>query len=934
MVNNINCMHVNYCGNKQTINKKRNSVPFKSNNALQVNKLSDSINTFGIKVPLTYCKTGEKDLPFGLKAHFYKLSNGQRVVIVPKEGKTVVKSYVNTGSMNEPDNLRGISHYIEHNLFNGSDGLSAGEFFKATDNMGAETNASTGTAETNYYISSHLLNEGDLEKEIKLHSSMIETPKFALDMLEKEKGIVNSEINIATAEPMHIAYGRTLKNLFNIKSTSEDLIAGSTHNITNLTRDDVVNYFNNNYYPANIVTVVTGEVEPEETVRLLAKNFSSRKLPPSSRHYEELKPIEKTVREDIISDKTNSAFINMGFSGPAYNNVKDHIKLEALAELMFYSSSASKIFDSLNTTPELIIEKILAKPGAPSAMMIVSDSAENNCEILLRKIYGRIQKYQQQQVSDSELNIVKQNMKRAFANMMESSAAVNSFVGESVLDGAVDSLEDYEKIIDAMTPKDLQETAKKYFDLNKTAITVLHPKQTDIDTISKNFMNSKDVSFTGAVKKKAYNIDNIKQYKLQNNYNLVTYNSNFPDVYANIIVKSDKPIVPKNPATFSVLNEILKYGTSYKTKEEMSRLKENEGIALSVVATRDGLVGSFDCEVKNCDKAFALYRELQENPRFTEESFNKAVLYVKDILSRSEKSPLNKLNPELDEFSHTNEKIIEGLKTLTLDDVKQLYSQLLTHNRAIASYAAPFTKNPELKNNIIALTSLLKPVNPYKPILIDDYKPIIKTKVLTDVDDKNQANIMLAYKFKSSENLKDVAALNLMNIIFGNGPTSRLFNDLREKQKLAYHVKSKISSENTTGKILMKIGTTTDNKSTGEQSFDNLQKSINGFMDNINRIKSEKVSQDELEKAKLAMKNDILSMNEKTIGKNVSILESASGWYGVDEMNKLLEIIDTITVEDIYNTANHVFGGNPIYSITATKDTLDYNEDYLRNLAK
>ena len=85
-------------------------------------------------------------------------------------------------------------HYIEHNLFNGSRGLEQGDFFKQVDKMGASTNASTGFAETNYYISSNLINKDDLENKIKIHASMLETPLFAIDKLEKEKGIVNSEI--------------------------------------------------------------------------------------------------------------------------------------------------------------------------------------------------------------------------------------------------------------------------------------------------------------------------------------------------------------------------------------------------------------------------------------------------------------------------------------------------------------------------------------------------------------------------------------------------------------------------------------------------------------------------------------------------------------------------------------------------------------------
>ena len=326
--------------------QNKNKICFKGNNTQtnpQIEQLPDVSPDFAIKTPMAYVKTGEMEFPYGTKAYCYKLSNGQKVIIVPQEGETVLRSYVNTGSMNEPDKLRGISHYIEHNLFNGSRGLEQGDFFKQVDKMGASTNASTGFAETNYYISSNLINKDDLENKIKIHASMLETPLFAIDKLEKEKGIVNSEINMITSDPENLAINKMLKNLYGINSTSTDLIGGTTDNITNLTREDVVNYYNNNYYPSNMVTVITGEVTPDETIRLISKYFTSKKQPSGQRKFEKLTPIQKAVREDIISDKATASHIVVGFNGANAKNIKDRILEEAVIEIL--SGSATSRID-------------------------------------------------------------------------------------------------------------------------------------------------------------------------------------------------------------------------------------------------------------------------------------------------------------------------------------------------------------------------------------------------------------------------------------------------------------------------------------------------------------------------------------------------------------------------------------------------------------
>ena len=109
----------------------------------QVTSLSNVTPDYAVKTPIAYSHVEDIKLTDGLVAKCYKLANGQKVVVVPKDGPTFVKSYVNTGSFNEPDHLRGISHYIEHNLFNGSEALGEKVFFDEVNKMGAATNAST-----------------------------------------------------------------------------------------------------------------------------------------------------------------------------------------------------------------------------------------------------------------------------------------------------------------------------------------------------------------------------------------------------------------------------------------------------------------------------------------------------------------------------------------------------------------------------------------------------------------------------------------------------------------------------------------------------------------------------------------------------------------------------------------------------------------------
>ena len=902
----------------------------------QVKELSNIRPDYSVKTPMTYTKTGDINFPYNTKAHCYKLANGQKIIIVPQEGETVLRTYVNTGSMNEPDQIRGISHYIEHNLFNGSEGLEQGDFFRNVDKMGASTNASTGFAETNYYISSNLLNSNDLENKIKLHASMLETPLFATDKLEKEKGIVNSEINMITSNPENLAVNKMLKNLYGIKTTSTDIIGGTTNNITALTRDDVVNYYNNNYYPANMVTVISGDVKPDETIQLISKYFSSKKQAPAQRHLEKFTPIQNTIREDIISDKATASTVVVGFNAPASSDTKGRIYAEALSELLSMSSTSriNKKLKPLNTSSSVQDEKISTNSQDGRAFIVTSECSDENSEKVLKTIFNEIGNIANNPPTDDEMQIIKKHMLNNFSKLFERSFATNDLIGTSMLENNTEFLNTFEETVKSMSAKDLVETAKKYLDVNKASVTVIHPSTATPESITKRH---KSVSFTGTEKKEALNMSSVKEYNLANNLRVATINSKTNNANIKMNIFTDDTYKGK-PSASLVLNALLDEGSALRNQETFETDMAKSGITTNCGAGIDSIGATVNCASEDMSKALRGIKEVLETPRFTPEEFEHAKNLIKESITTSEKSAFDKLDTELYKGlpdGYSKEEILSDLDTLTIDDVKVLYNHIIRNGKGEVAISAPFDKKPELKDSLFAELGKFKSFNEFAPALIEDvYTPIEKTKVLTDTDFKNQAEIVEAFKFRVNQNAKDRVTMALLNTILGGNPSSRLFMDLREKEKLAYHVKSNYDTNNNIGVFTLKIGTTTDNKETGEQSFDNIKKSIEGFNRHIDLIKSEKVSNEELNNAKLSLKNNILNSNHTPEGRTTSLLSGLESAYGVNKMNTLFAEIDKITVDDIYNASNYIFAGKPIYSIVATEDSLNANKEFLDGLEK
>lgn len=926
-------------GNDSLQNTSFATNPIQDNQ--KVKELSDVTPDYSVKAPLKYTSLGEQELPMSTKAHFYKLENGQRVVIIPKNGPTIVKTYVNVGSMNEPDRVRGISHFIEHNLFNGSEGLEAGEFFATVNKMGANTNASTGFAATDYYIQSNLLKKNDLETQIRIHSSMIESPKFAQEMIEKEKGPVTSEINMILDDPNNIATNNTLKSLYNIKSTSKDIIGGSVDNIKNITKEDVVDYYKRNYYPANMVTVITGDVEPEKTMTMISKYFKSSNTTPKPRNFEKLVPIEKTVRKDLISDKTNAAVVSIGFNGPKNNNTKDKILLDAFQFFLVGSSVArlNKSLQEIQTNAFISSDRISTKPEDSTVVLFSTETSDTNVENAIKKVFHEVRDLEKNPPTDQELNIVKKKLKLNLAQVFESSGIINSVVGTAMLDNDLKSVTEFENVIDNLSAQDIVDFAKKYFDLKKVAITVVHPPSADMQSIKQNYEKAHNLSFHGKVDeinhKESIDLNKINTYRMTNNLTVVTNDIDKNLATYDLKLSTDAPADIK-PGVADILSIILNRGSETKDEKKFFTNLENQGIQTSFDANERGIFVKSMFLPTDAAAAIKSAKEVVLTPRFTQED----LVYAKNFLrERIQNIPKNSEEGMLKEmfkgqlYGVTSQDILNNLDNIRLSDVKGLYEYVMNNCQGQMVLSAPFEKNANLKEDVLKeLENDFPVLCPTKPTLFSSYKPISSKNIVVQNHNKSQAEIQMGYKFKTNDNMKDSITFDILNTILGGTPSSRLFADLREKQKLAYKVNSKLGAFDNSGLISMYIKTTTDDPSSNVKCYDNLKKSIEGFSSHVKKLTSENVSEDELESAKLILKNKILNYSEMTSDKNISIMLGLNSFYGISQDNQVLEMIDKITADDIKAAANYIFSTKPTISVVATKNTIDNNKDYLQSI--
>ncbi|MBE7703059.1 MAG: insulinase family protein [Cyanobacteria bacterium SIG28] len=906
------------------------------NKKTQISELNSVTPDFAVKMPQKYSLLGVEKTN-GLNIHSYKLANGYRVTVVPMENSPVmVKNYVNVGALNENDKIKGISHFLEHMAFNGTNGtegytkLESGDTFKRIDKIGGWTNASTGYALTDYVNSSPLLEPEDLEEQLKVIAAMTEDLALTDEMIEKEKGPVCSEINMILDDPQTTALDQNVRTLFNINSSADELIGGSVEHIKNLTREDVKAYYDKYYTPDNMNLVITGDVDPQETIELVSKLFKSNKVRKGEVYEERLTPINKTVRKDFISDKAKSTEIVLGFVGPKNNDIKSQFISEIVARYLAQTTvGIRKELKTLNADGGIGMDNVSTNPNAPSYLYYGVTCSDENSEKVLKILFDKLSNLK---TPDEEtVQKIKDKMNMGFKDDLEYSHYINNEIGRNVLLGLGSGIPNYEEIFDSITVEDVERFCKEYLDVKKTAVTLVHPK-VETEEILKNYEEASKISFK-AKKRKPMNVDKVSETTLENNCKLGFYNSKSDNVYFQIKYLYDGKDENINPVAKKVLAHIYGMGTKYMSEEELDKYEEDNNIRVSTSIKSKSMNIKGASSYANFGKTINKARELIYHPRITQEQMDDAIKNIKDSIKRRKPSAKSlyianesKINPMYISAQQT----LAELDKLTLKDIEDTHQYLLKNSKAVITVNIPEGK-PEFKEETIKEFGTLSKVQPYEYQIENVYVENTKPQILTKAYPVSQADIMQTYKFPLEMTPKEMVTASIMNKILSSSSSIGLFNTLREKEHLAYSVHSYVDTIGNSGELSCRILTTTDNKDIGEISYDNVEKSITGFHRQIQKLIDSEYTDEDLESAKRIYKADLLD-NEGVTTKLMDLMSGLTSKEGFDLVNQEYEVVDTITREDIQNFANKVFKNPPIYSIVASKDTLDANKEFLDSL--
>ena len=937
-VSNNGISQINYIKTLETP-KETSGVTFGNNTQQLPSVYTLGASQINSNLPVSYTKLGEIPIP-GVKnnASLFRLANGQRVIILPKKGPTQIKTTFNVGSLNETEDIRGISHYIEHNLFNGSKGLAPKEYDKKVSDMGGYTNASTCFSATDYYMTMQLLDDTSLEEGIKISAAQTQYPLFPPEQLEKEKEAVKSEIDVYKDKIEDVSESRMLKNLFGINTVSTNFILGTKHNINSFNQQKVMDYYNTWYTPDNAVTVITGDVDVNETIGLVSKYFNKpadySKI--NQRHFEPITYLTQPVRTDIVQKGSPYSNISMGFAIPENTSDKDLHAINLLSDILYSPNSRlTKKLDKYGLSIPFFTQNMQNSPNGAKALETIINLPEEQVEDVLKTIYEEINHIANNPPTIEEFQDAQNSALKRIDSVAEYSEGINATLTQMALKNDYNYLANKKAIISTLTPADITAVAKKYMDLNKVSICVAHAEKTTQETIGANYQKANkpaQVSFgkSNPLTNIQNDISKIQEFKLWNNIETMIVPSTSSGKSAlQMTIQTDTMKDVSQPA-ISILSELLNRGSIHSGVDNYNKNLSKNDIGLGFGVSTEGIeifANFYDDKLPN---TLTQMKEVLAMPNFTEVEFQRAKQTLKDALLSERKSPEKLaskiLYPDIKAFDSTEEQL-KQLEQLTLSDIQNLYNRILSTSQCEVTCTMPVEEKPYLGNILNNELSTGMPqfqqaqIN--RSLNTQTYIPNTQAKTVAVAEENAQAQILQTYTFPKSMNIDDMVKIDLLNTILGRGMSSRLFTSLREQEKLCYHVSSYQSGKNNTGEINLVIETTTDPETKGEGSPENATKAINAFNKNVHLLKTELVSEQELKQAKTKLKTMILNSREANSDTNDHMHTVRNSAYGLKHIETLYAAIDKMTVQDIQAAANYVFKNPPLTSIVASQKTLD-----------
>lgn len=426
--------------------------------------------------------------PAGYPLILYTLPNGHRLIVEQRPSDFIgLRTFINGGSVIEnaiaPSPLyrnvglpSGIAHLDEHCHFLASQNYPVKNSWHATvDGLAGRTNASTSDEMIQHEL---FFNREDADTMLRLHAESVLRPIYNAQDLGQEKANVLNEIAMRGRKPINQLLYNMMGLLYDRPGNQtcgkpEDILATTPQHLALL--NQLL------YAPTNMVTMVSGNVNPEQVLGVLGPEFGKNpaRLPHTGNQALRLALKPGEVRSAHITDsQLSNSKVGISFPAPPKGNYPDRMALEFLREILDGDDTAilqTQLVSGSGLSSGLdSFYMPLKQSGSYNVVMDVTPGQE---QAALGGALNAIALVSQGLISDQVVANIRERLVRRFQSKQDSIPEVTHDMGAEAVTNTLPYFLNYERIANLITAEDLQRVAEQYLNPRTYAVVFATPAQ-------------------------------------------------------------------------------------------------------------------------------------------------------------------------------------------------------------------------------------------------------------------------------------------------------------------------------------------------------------------------------------------------------------------------------------------------------------------------
>jgi len=376
--------------------------------------------------------------------------------------------WVKTGSRDEDREWNGISHFVEHMVFKGTQHRSAEEIARQVDSIGGNIDAFT--AKECVSFSMKVLDE-HLPVALDVLSDLVLNPVFDDQDIKRERGVILEEIKMDEDNPDYLVHEIFTQNFWKDHPLGRPIL-GTRDTVKRFERPPVFDFYSHRFIPGNVIITAAGNLNHERFVELVTRHFE--KMKPATNGFHSAPP--QIIPKIVLRNKKSLEQVQICVGVPSYPITHEKRHSSYILNTLLGGGMSSRLFQNIRERQGLAyaIYSDLNPYRDTGCLSIYAGTSRESAVKVVESVVSEFQKLKSELVSAEELQRAKDQLKGSLMLSLESSTArMSNLARQEMYFDRFYGLDELIEKIEAVTANELKDLANYFFKTENIAVTVL-----------------------------------------------------------------------------------------------------------------------------------------------------------------------------------------------------------------------------------------------------------------------------------------------------------------------------------------------------------------------------------------------------------------------------------------------------------------------------